>query len=334
MIHDARVLKEDWVPRELHHREGQIQYFSSELKPITHGLGGEDVLVTGPSGTGKTTIAKYVVEQLTQQVLGIRYGYTNCISDSTKAAVCHSLVQDADRGNDLRPEGTPTSVYFNRLREMDDHFVAILDEVDVIEDDTLIHALHDLPDVTVILVAVSEDDLFTDLDSRVVSRLRGSAKVTLDKYSHAELCDILWGRIDHALRAGIVEEDVVDYTADIAAGDARHAITLLRRGVREATKIGDEKLSVDHVQNVRADAREEIHDRHVDTLGTHQRHLYEIVREAGEISSTDLHTRYEERVADPKAKSTRRNYIQSLERYELILAVGKTRSRRYEFLEP
>jgi len=92
MIHDARVLKEDWVPRELHHREGQIQHFSSELEPITHGLGGEDVLVTGPSGTGKTTIAKYVVEQLTQQVLGIRYGYTNCISDSTKAAVCHSLV--------------------------------------------------------------------------------------------------------------------------------------------------------------------------------------------------------------------------------------------------
>jgi len=90
---------------------------------------------------------------------------------------------------------------------MDDHFIAILDEVDVIEDDTIIHALHDLPDVTLILVAVSEDDLFTDLDSRVVSRLRGSAKVTLDKYSHAELCDILWGWIDAALRAGVVDAD-------------------------------------------------------------------------------------------------------------------------------
>lgn len=157
--------------------------------------------------------------------------------------------------------------------------------------------------MTLILVAVSEDDLFTDLDSRVVSRLRGSAKVSLDKCSHAELCDILDGRIDHALRSGVVGDDVVDYIADVAAGDARHAITLLRRGVREATKIGDEKLTADHVEGVREDAREEIHDRHVDTLGTHQRHLYEIVREAGEISSTELHARYEESVADPKAKS-------------------------------
>lgn len=84
MTYDTRVPQEDWVPRELHHHKGQIQHFSSEFKPITQGLGGENVTVTGPSGTGKTTIAKYVVEQLTQQVLGVRYGYTNCISDSTR----------------------------------------------------------------------------------------------------------------------------------------------------------------------------------------------------------------------------------------------------------
>lgn len=34
--------------------------------------------------------------------------------------------------------------------------------------------------------------------------------------------------IIHALRVGVVETDVVDYTADIAAGDARLAIILLR----------------------------------------------------------------------------------------------------------
>jgi len=333
MIADARVLQTEWVPRELHHREGQIQHFSAELKPITHGLGGENVLVTGPSGTGKTTIAKYVVEQLTQQALGIRYGYTNCISDSTRSAVVHSLIQDAGRGNDLRPEGTPASIYFDRLREMDDHFVAILDEVDVIEDDTVIHALHDLPDVTLILVCVSEDDLFTDLDSRVVSRLRGAAKVTLDKYSHAELSDILQGRIDHALRPGTVEDGTVDYIADVAAGDARHGITLLRRGVREAVT-DDEYLTVNHVEAVREDAREEIHDRHVDTLGTHQRHLYEIVREVGKISAAQLHERYERRVSDPKPRSTRRNYLQSLKRYDLIRVLGQGRGTRYELNRP
>jgi orc1/cdc6 family replication initiation protein len=334
MIHDARVLKEDWIPRELHHREGQIQHFSSELKPITHGLGGENILVTGPSGTGKTTISKFVVKQLTKQSFGIRWGYVNCISTSAKSAICHSLVRDAGRGNDLRPEGTPVSMYFDRLREMDDQFVAILDEVDVLDDDTTIHALHEIPNVTLILVCVSEDTLFTDLDSRVVSRLRGAAKVNLTKYNHSELCDILEGRIAAGLQRNSVENDVVDYIADIAAGDARHAIALLRRAVRHIAKRGEDRVAVENVVTVRDEARKEIHERRIDTLGTHQRHLYEIIADAGEISVEDLHGTYEERVSEPKAKSTRRKYLQSLERYDLVESEGLTRGKRYRVIRP
>lgn len=335
MIRDARVLRENWVPRELHHREGQIQHFSSELKPIAHGLDGENILVTGPSGTGKTTIAKFVVEQLTREAFGIRWGYVNCISTSTKSAVCHSLLQDTGRGNDLRPEGTPPSVILDRIREMDDQFVAILDEVDVLDDkDSTIFALHEIPNVTLVLVCISEDELFTTLDSRVVSRLHGAAKVCLDKYSHDELRDILEERIDAALLPNSVDSDVSDYIADLAAGDARHAITLLRRGVREAMNRGEERLRADHVEAVRDDARAEIHNRHVETLGTHQRILYDIIAEAGEISASELHATYEERVSKPKVRSTRRNYLQSLKRYELIRSPGKTRGTRYELVEP
>lgn len=333
MIADARVLETEWVPQELHHREGQIQHLSAQLKPITHRMSAEDIIVTGPSGTGKTTIAKYVVEQLIQETMNVKSGYTNCISNSTRAAVVDGLVGDIGRGNDLRPEGTPTSVYFDRLREMDQHVVAIIDEVDVIEDDGVLHALHDLPNVTLLLICVSEDDLFTDLDRRVVSRLRAAAKISLDKYTHAELCDILDDRVNHALRAGVVDEGVVDYIADVSAGDARHAIALLRRAVREALA-DDEYLTVDDVEAVRQDAREEIHDRQVDTLGTHQRHLYEIIRRAGEIAADEMHQRYESRVADPKPKSTRRNYLLSLKRYDVIRTNGSGRGTRYELNRP
>jgi hypothetical protein len=54
------------------------------------------------------------------------------------------------------------------------------------------------------------------------------------------------------------------------------------------------------------------------------------VREAEEISAAELHERYERRVADPKAQSTRRNYLQSLRRYDLIQASGSGRGTRYE----
>ncbi|WP_435069183.1 Cdc6/Cdc18 family protein [Haloplanus sp. C73] len=334
MLKDARVLEEGWVPRELHHREGQIQSLSSQLQPLTHGLSSENVLVTGPSGTGKTTIAKYVVQKLNQQALDVRSGYVNCLSNSTKVNACHALLQDAGRANDLRPEGTSASIYLNRLRELDQEFVAILDEVDVLEDDTLLHALHDLRNVTLILIAVSEDELFADLDTRVVSRLRGCATISLSKYHHDELCDILDGRINAGLRAGVVEKGVVDRIADLAAGDARHGITLLRRSVSEALQEDAGQLSFDHVESARHEARQRIHDHHVETLGTHQRHLYEIIKDVGEISASDLHGRYEQRVSDPKPRSTRRNYLQSLQRYELIYVNGQGRGTRYVFAEP
>jgi heme oxygenase len=69
-------------------------------------------------------------------------------------------------------------------------------------------------------------------------------------------------------------------------------------------------------------------------LGTHQRHLYEIVRKAGEVQAADLHARYEQRMSDPKPRSTRRNYLQSLQRYELIRVNGQGRGTRYVLAEP
>ena len=334
MIQNARVLKEDWVPQELRHREGHLQHLSAQLKPIAHGLGAETVMITGPSGTGKTTIAKYIVRQLEQEVLGIRWGYVNCISETSMTSLIYSLVRDAGRANDLRKKGTPKSVMLDRLRDLDEHFVGIVDEVDVLEDEKTIQVLWEIPNVTLVLICVDDDDFFADLDSRVASRIRGSAKVSLERYHHDELVDILWSRINAGLASGVVEEEAVETIADIAAGDARHAITLLRRAVRDAIKSGDEKLTVENVQPVREEAREEIHDRHVDTLGTHQRHLYEIIKEAGEIGASELHARYEERVGDPRVKSTRRKYLQSLEHYELIESSGAGRGRTYRFSEP
>lgn len=84
--------------------------------------------------------------------------------------------------------------------------------------------------------------------------------------------------------------------------------------VRAAVESGAETLTVEHFQPVRKDAREEIYERHVDTLGTHQRHLYEIIRDAEEIRASEVHARYESHVSDPRLKSARRKCLQSLER--------------------
>ncbi len=334
MITDARALRPSYVPADLHHRDAKIAQLADALRPICDGDVGEDAFIFGPSGTGKTTLAKYVVRKLEREAFDFCWGYVNCMSGSSKNAVLHTLVRDANLGADLSKEGTATVAFLDRLREIDGQLVAILDEVDVLEDESTLHALYDLPNVTLVMITTDEDDLFAHFDDRLRSRFRSAEMVRLEKYCHNEMCDILRGRIRAGLAPGVIEPRAIEYIADVAAGDARYAIALLRRAT--GAVMDDERplITLEIVDQVRDDAREAIHQQHVDDLGTHKRLLYEIIKSAGRIPTSELHETYEERAPTPKARRTRRRYLQSLEgKYGLITSTGAGKGKMYSVPE-
>lgn len=336
MITDARALQDGYIPHDLRHRDGQIDALASSLQPMARGLTGEDVFIFGPSGSGKTTLAKYVAEQLEQETLTLRSGYVNCISDPTPTAVLSTLVRDAGLGA-RRPDGTPRGYYLDLLRDglgPEDQLLAIIDECDVLADFEVLRALYAIEGVTIVAISISEDDLFSaaDLQSQTRSRLRSFEVLRLNLYSHGELVDILDYRVEHGLDRTRIDDDVVGYIADLAGGNARDGIALLRRAARLARTDGCD-ITLDLVDDVRADARADIRKQRVRSLGTHQRTLYEIVREAGEIQASDLHAKYERRVQDPRSKRRRRHYLDALERYELIEQRGQGRAVTYRLGE-
>ncbi|QCS42642.1 Cdc6/Cdc18 family protein [Natrinema versiforme] len=331
MITDARALRPSHIPSDLHHRDAKIEQLADALRPIADGDTGENVLVFGPSGTGKTTLARFVVRELEQETLDFRWGYHNCISGSSKAEVLHGVMRDADLGANLKKLGSPTSAFIDRLRESDKRVVAIIDEVDVLEDDTTLQALIDVPNVTIVAITIDEDDLFAHLDSRVRSRLRSSETITLDRFNHEQLVDILQARIRAGLRPGTISSDAIDYIADIAAGDAREAIGLLRSASRSVSRDDDRsQITTEVVDDVRSAALEEIHLERVEDLGTHKRLLYDIIEAARKVSGSQLHETYEQRAQNPKAKSTRRRYLANLEeKYGLIESNGNGKGKVY-----
>ena len=332
MITDARALETTYLPQDLEHRDGQISQLAAALEPITDGIGGEHSLIFGPSGSGKTTLAKYVVRKLRQESFGVRRAYWNCMSGSSKTEVLHGLAQDSGIGNHLSRDGTAASTFIETFRETDDHIVAILDEVDVLEDETLLLGLGDLPNVTIVGITIDEDDFFANyqLNGRVKSRFSSAETLRLRKYTHRELVDILLARIDAGLRPGVITMDVVEYIADIAAGDAREAIKHLEKATKRVMRDDRSQIRHDDVNAIHSAARTDLRQDHIDTLGTHKRLLYDIVADAGRIGVTDLHATYEERAGDPKPNRTRRRYLSTLvDKYGLLETTGTGRGKNY-----
>ncbi|WP_338906511.1 orc1/cdc6 family replication initiation protein [Salinibaculum marinum] len=257
------------------------------------------------------------------------------MSDPTPAATLAEIVRETDLGTQ-RPDGTPRAHYIRLLREADSQILAIIDEVNALTDLALLHALYDVPGVTLVCICVDEDSLFSapDINSETRSRLRTFRTMHLDPYSHDELVDILDYRVEYGLMRDRVADDAIDYIADLAVGNARTAIALLRRAA-EAASADECPITSGLVDDVQEEALADVRDRHIRSLGTHQRAIFEIIREAGSsgIRATDLHGRYASRVQEPRGQSMRRRYLNSLERYGLIEQAGTGRGTRYCVLQ-
>ena len=334
MIRDARALRDEFVPQELEHRNSEINHISSCLRPVEGDIKGEHILITGPSGAGKTTLAKYVCQQLERQTLGVRTGYVNCLSANTATGVIHILLRDSRIGRDFSRESTARSQYFERIRSTDGQLVFIADEVDVLDDYEALLSLFDQQNVTLVMICIDEDAFLSDVDMRIHSRVRAATSVHLEKYRDQEIVDILRGRADAGLAPGVIDIGTFERIADVAAGDARLAIALLRQAAERAQDEGFDALSPGLIEAVSDSATTAIHERNVELLSTHQRLLYEIILEADQIDGSELHSRYEDRTSAAKSRSTRRRYLDSLERYGLITRDGATRDTTYEPARP
>jgi orc1/cdc6 family replication initiation protein len=330
MIRDARVLDPEFVPREVVHRNAELNALSNSLDPVTDGEAAETALLFGPSGTGKTCLARYTVSQLRETVIDLNTQYVNCWQNYSRYRVLYRILEGLDRTIDIHRQSTPTDVLLERVREYDGPpYVVILDEVDQLDDTKVLYDLYRTRGLSMLLVANREEDLFAHLDDRLVSRLHGSRRIRFEKYGIDELTAILKARVERGLTEDAVSEADLRYIADAAAGDARIAITTLRTAAREADRRGSNAIPGDLIRDSVPEARQEIQRKNLDQLKPHQKVLYEIVEEHGEIDPGQLYRLYQERVTNPKSNRTVRTYLNKLATYDLIEAEGENRGRMY-----
>ena len=333
MIRDARVLRAGFVPQEVEHRDAEVNHLSSVLKPLTEGEPADTAVVTGPSGVGKTCISQFVTERLREEALDVEATYINCWRNHTRFRTLYQLLDDIGKTIDIHRQSTPHDELIDRLQQYDgNRTVVILDEADQLEDTSVIYDLHSLPQFAVICITNNEEDLFGRVDDRLVSRLRASEHVRMDKYADEQLFDILSARVRCGLEEGVITNEQLYSIADAAAGDARLSIGILRTAASTANRENHDHITDEMLTNAAMDARTQIRQKSLDSLTPHQRIVYDIIKDDGPLSPTEIHDQYVDEVEDPRTKRTIRTYLSKMSQYNLLEANGTSRDRQYKLV--
>jgi cell division control protein 6 len=271
---DREVLRHDYIPDELPHREGQIRYLGEVVAPVLRGSRCSNIFVYGKTGTGKTAAIKYVLSKLNVKAqeldTPLKTCYINCRLAGTEYRILSSFCNAI--GVDVPFTGLAVGEVFDRftasLNSAKLLFLPVLDEIDSLvktRGDILLYELtrinETLHSSRTSIIGISNDLRFKEfLDPRVLSSL-SEEEIVFRPYDAAELRDILWDRARLAFYDGKVLDGAVSLCAALAAaehGDARRALDLLRVAGEVAEREGAEAIVEDHVR--RAEKRIE-HDR-------------------------------------------------------------------------
>jgi cell division control protein 6 len=276
---DRDVLRHDYIPQKLPHREDQIRHLGMIVAPLLKAKRCSNVFVYGKPGTGKTAVMKYVLNRLGQKAgefgAPVKVAYVNCRLAGTEYRVFTSLCSAVDIAVPFT--GLATGEVFDRFKKGLEvktiSLIVVLDELDELiksRGDVLLYELTRVNEALhhskVSIVGISNDLRFKELlEPRVLSAL-SEEEVVFQPYNASELQDILWERAELALCNGVLPKGAVSLCAALAAaehGDARRALDLLRVAGEVAERESANAITENHVRE--AERRIE-HDRVIDAL--------------------------------------------------------------------
>src|SRR6056297_2632937 len=340
------ALLEEWTPEELVGRDSELQRYHAALQPVINNESPSNIFLYGKSGVGKTAATRYLLNALKRDAadvpeLDLHTIEINCdgLNSSYQAAV--ALVNELrDPAKQISNTGYPqASVYqflFEELNDTGGTVLIVLDEVDHIQDDSLLYKLPrarsngDVTEAKLGVIGISNDlDFRNQLSSKVRSSLC-EKEVSFSAYDAQELQLVLQQRDSVAFKDGVLDDGVVQMCAAYGAkdsGDARQALDLLLEAGDLAREYNDDLVTEAHVREARQRLQTDQVVEGIRNYSDHGQFVLYALTVLGKRDETPARTKevlktYKQIVTeeglDPVSERSVRDYLRELEQLGII----------------
>lgn len=321
IIVNEDVLTEVFIPERLFHREGQIRQIEKCLKPALKNKPIENIFLLGVSGTGKTTVIKWILENYFKDISA----YVNCWKSRTNYEVLKEILltlQIPIHGRE------PTSELIKKLerRSKKKRLIICLDEVDRLKNIDLLYVFA-RGNCGLILISTSYHSLL-NLTTRI-RRSLSLSEIEFPAYRAKEISDILNERAEYALKPSAIDKSMIKMIALASVGDARVGIEILRKASKKADSNNLNKIGFKEVEDA-IDAVNRFELLYpVQKLNAHQKEILKILERSKNMASGQLFREYKKSISEPVGDRAYRKYMKRMTKLGLVKVDGKGRWTKY-----
>lgn len=247
LFQNPGVLDQDYLPKILPHREGEMEQIASAVKEIPGG--GRNLLIYGESGLGKTACIRHVFRELRLKSDDYLPLYINVWKKDTFGKIVSKLCDELEIIQRKRPVEKLWDAVLKKIDNWEGVALA-LDEIDKAEEEFLYKFLEDLSHKSIFL-ATTQRNWTASLDQRIRSRLAPTT-LRFEPYSRDEVEDILEQRKEHAFVPDVWSEEAFQsvVSACYDQEDLRFGISLLKKAALQAEEEASRKIEEEHVKEV------------------------------------------------------------------------------------
>jgi len=324
IIYNELPLTEAFIPSRLLHREGQLRELERSLKPALRKRNADNVFLIGPTGTGKTSVAKWILESYFKEI--------SCYINCWKYRSTHEVLREILLTFQIPVHGRePTSELVDRIEKLlkRKKIIVCLDEVDQLKDFGVLYTL--ARNGCGLILASTHYHALMHLSSRIKSSL-ALTEIEFPKYRHDEIFDILNDRVQFSFKPGTIKTELLRIASVMADGDARVGLEILRRGGRKAENKRKVQVTIEEVKDAAKEAVGFRKSPLLSRLNEHERIIYEILERKKKMLSGELYKEYCNFVSEPVVDRAYRNYMKRMLQLGLVIAKNNRRWKSYEII--